>query len=633
MNPPLREHARTLFLRWLPGAGGALAVVLIWLVSVALPYLPGTELDPSWGAALVDAYQQGRQFGKDIVFTYGPLGFLWSPFYLPDALPVKLLWEFLGKLGFALTFYALVRRLPGPRRFVLLGLLALSVAYFDDAIPVFLALVALLWLLPGEARLWQRVLAAIWFAFLSQVKFTHCLQGMAGMGIATLALVWGGRWRVALAQALGFLSAFLAFWLVAGQHLANLPGYLRLSWEVASGHNWAMGVVGSTPVLILALLVMATNAGLAWRIWRASSDRRVAVCTTLVIGACWFLVWKHGMLRADAHPFSFFLASLLLAVALPWVLRVEQRVAWTPVAAILCLAGMVATSRDMTGMVPSIVWGQVRQVPKIALHLARYRAAFAADFARASLEGGLPGLREAVGKGSVDLLNSEQGFLLRHGFAYRPRPVMQSYVASTPMLAAANARFFASQDAPDFVVLRFYAIDDHFPMMDDGLALAVLARRYQVVKVAPEYALLKRSPGLAPPQPTPQVLVEQAVKWNQEIALPDERDHALWMQVAIRPTLLGRLVALLYRPPELRFWVTDSEGQATSYRLVADVARAGFFVQPLVRRHDDFAALVDRQGKHWTRSVRFQQPDQSWLWSPPKLRFSRLPDLELRAAP
>ena len=475
MSPSPGERTRTLVMRCLPGVAGALAVVLMWLVSVALPFLPATALDPSWGAALVDAHLHGRQFGKDIVFTYGPLGFLWSSFYLPDALPVKLVWEFLGKLGFALTFYALVRRLPRPRRFVLLGLLVLSAVYFDDVIPVFLALVTLLWLLPSEARIWQRVLAVIWFAFLSQVKFTHCLQVAAGMGLATAALVWGGRWRVALAQAIGFLSAFLAFWLIAGQQLANLPGYLRLSWEVASGHNWAMGVAGSTTVLVLALLVMASNAGLAWRIWRASGDRRVAVCTTLVLGACWFLVWKHGMLRADVHPFSFFLASLLLAVALPWVLPVKQHVAWTPLAAILCLTGMVSNSWDMTSVVPSIVWGQLRQVPGVALHLARYRAAFAADFSHQRLDGELPGLRETVGQGSIDLLNSEQGFLLRQGFAYRPRPVMQSYVASTPMLAAANARFFASQSAPDFVMLRFFAIDDHFPMMDDGPALGVLA--------------------------------------------------------------------------------------------------------------------------------------------------------------
>jgi hypothetical protein len=631
MSP--REHARTLLLRWLPGVGGAVAVLMIWLVSVDLPFLPGTDLDPSWGAALVDAHLQARQFGKDIVFTYGPLGFLWSSFCLPDALPAKLVWEFLGKLGFALTFYALVRRLPGARRFMVLGLLVLSASHFDDVIPVFLALVALLWLMPGDARVWQRVLAVIWFAFLSHVKFTYCLQVAAGVGLAGVVLVWGGRWRVALAQALGFLSAFLVVWLAAGQRLANLPAYLRLNWEVASGHNWAMGVAGSTPVLVLALLVMAGNAGLAWRIWRASGERRVAVCTTLVLGACWFLVWKHGMLRADAHPFGFFLSNLLLAATLPGALSVKQRMFWTPLASILCLAGMVATSWGMTKVIPGIVWGQLRQMPKVALHLAGYRAGFVAEFARQSLDGGLPGLREAVGKGTVDLLNCEQGFLLRDRLAYRPRPVMQSYVASTPMLAAANARFFASPDAPDFVVLRFFGLDDHFLMMDDGPALATLARRYQVAKVAPGYALLRRTPGPAQPQPTPEVLVEQVVKWNQEIALPEERGHALWMQVAIRPTLLGRLVALLYRPPELRFWVTDSEGQATSYRLIADVARAGFFVQPLVRQHVDFAALVNRQGSRWTRSVRFQRPDQAWLWSRPKVRFSRLPDLELRATP
>ncbi|HVH35435.1 MAG TPA: hypothetical protein VM847_15120, partial [Tahibacter sp.] len=36
----------------------------------------GDALDGSWTAVLSWAFSQGAQFGDDIVFTYGPLGFL-----------------------------------------------------------------------------------------------------------------------------------------------------------------------------------------------------------------------------------------------------------------------------------------------------------------------------------------------------------------------------------------------------------------------------------------------------------------------------------------------------------------------------------------------------------------------------
>ena len=41
--------------------------------------LPSQGLDPSWLIGLNIAYLKNFQFGKDIIFTFGPLGFLWIP--------------------------------------------------------------------------------------------------------------------------------------------------------------------------------------------------------------------------------------------------------------------------------------------------------------------------------------------------------------------------------------------------------------------------------------------------------------------------------------------------------------------------------------------------------------------------
>jgi hypothetical protein len=55
---------------------GLLVALLGWRLGFALP---GPGLDPSWWAGLYMATDQGMQFGTQVVFTYGPLGFLGLP--------------------------------------------------------------------------------------------------------------------------------------------------------------------------------------------------------------------------------------------------------------------------------------------------------------------------------------------------------------------------------------------------------------------------------------------------------------------------------------------------------------------------------------------------------------------------
>jgi hypothetical protein len=51
-----------------------LAFVTGSVASWAVPFgYPSTGLDPSWAQALVQATDSGRIFGRDIIFTFGPL--------------------------------------------------------------------------------------------------------------------------------------------------------------------------------------------------------------------------------------------------------------------------------------------------------------------------------------------------------------------------------------------------------------------------------------------------------------------------------------------------------------------------------------------------------------------------------
>jgi hypothetical protein len=111
-----RESARrTLTSTW---TLGLLAALGSWNVGLLTP-APG--LDPSWQAALYMAGHRGLHFGSQVIFTYGPLGFLSVPglWYQELAVPAFLYSALLYIALCVSLIWALRRTLNGVASLVL----------------------------------------------------------------------------------------------------------------------------------------------------------------------------------------------------------------------------------------------------------------------------------------------------------------------------------------------------------------------------------------------------------------------------------------------------------------------------------------------------------------------------------
>ncbi len=79
MDTPNREHSAEVFgIVWR-------LLILIAFVMVTFPpcfYPMGSGLDASWAVGLNEASNRHLVYGRDIVFTYGPLGFILFPLEL-----------------------------------------------------------------------------------------------------------------------------------------------------------------------------------------------------------------------------------------------------------------------------------------------------------------------------------------------------------------------------------------------------------------------------------------------------------------------------------------------------------------------------------------------------------------------
>jgi len=106
-------------LDWVFRVLGFLALVAI---AFSLPAFPASELDASWRMVLGKFFQEGRQFGTEVVFTYGPLGYTMGKTYWGGQWASLIGWHAVQAVIFATIVYWPGFRLNGYNRVFILFL-------------------------------------------------------------------------------------------------------------------------------------------------------------------------------------------------------------------------------------------------------------------------------------------------------------------------------------------------------------------------------------------------------------------------------------------------------------------------------------------------------------------------------
>ncbi len=564
--------------------------VLLFLAIFTYPQKPTAELDPSWRMALTQALVDGWQFGRDLVFTYGPLGFLMGNTYSGVAFWPFVVWQAVSALLFATLIYRQGMRLTGYARGFYWGTtILLGVGYMDALLMVVIGLIGFEMVREaGRQNRWWVAAGLGLYGFLAVIKFTNLmLCGFITLVAAALDL-WQRRRGDAAWKVLWFFGSFLFLWTLCGQSVLNLPAYLRHSLEISSGYEQTMGLVGSGTALAMGVAVFLALVAYAGLHLLGHADRPRALAGGLVLGAYLYLNWKHGFVRADGHMIGFFICALVPITAFPALLdepprfRRLQRALLVP-AGVLCVLGiheaLPGTVRFALGNFQERVYANLYNT----LHFDRFYASYRDKLRTERHDHDLAKTRAVVGSGTLDVLGYHQAVALYNRFNYRPRPVLQSYSAYTPQLQQLNADYYASDRAPDFVLFRLETIDDRYMMLDDARALYVFLHRYEFVHSEKGFQLWRRRAkpfDAAAIAPQPLAATELAV--GQPLDLSAHGTQPLWIEIDLPRTLLGRLRDFFYKPPIVRLALKDTKGNTTTYRLPLPLARAGFLINPMI---------------------------------------------------
>jgi len=619
-------------------AGAAVLTLVLGISLVGIPGAPDASLDGSWQEMLIHARAHGAQFGRDLIFTWGPWGYLCSLHHLGrvGAVPI-LAWQTAGQFGIALALVLLTRRLAPWRRvaFAVLFLgfhwLFLDVAYF-----VLMALIVISGMMEKGASAARLVAWAVVLGFLAQLKFTYMVVASAGVLAAAGCWVGRGCRGRALGAAAGFAAAVFGAWVAAGQDPDNLYPYLRRSLEIASAYGDAMGIDEPWPAFACGAGLALACAALAWTAWRRIPERAFAA------GACGYLafsllvMWKESFTRADllplgGHVFGFFVYVLCLAPVVPALVFPGRRWHWSDLAIPGCLAAVACFDPGYYEQGPQVEWERIYGNTRALLRLGELPQDWERSYEEACAQESLPLVRGAIGDRTVDVYDFNTGVALLNGFRLAPRPIFQSYTAYTPGLEGWNLRFYQSDRAPDFLIWGDQRIDDRYPGQDDAALVAALPGCYAPVLEDGGYWLLKRVATVPRAPAGRRLLLEKTVRLSEEVELPPGRSHPIWLRADPVANDLGRLRALLYKPAALEIATTDRDGAQRLWRVLPRVARDGFILAPTLETGDEVASFLAGQEYSWVRSFHFEAPaGQDEFWSTVRVGVFELPAIELR---
>lgn len=628
----------------------ALLALLVWSTHASwMQRCAGSELDLSWQQSLGRALREEHVFGREILFTYGPLGYFLESPYDPALFWTRTL---VFGVGFQLFCTAIVlaaiRQLASWPARVALALLVPVVLAGHDAWSFFVCAAAAAWYLARPNRsVFVESLVTFALAVLALTKFTYLLYA----GCVWTAFAFHG-WRTsgpvrALRTPLIALTLVAGLWVGLGQPLGALPAYVSTSFEITAGYSAGMAVGGELHSLQLACFALLLT-GVACAL-HVANVREATLTFVIAVGA--FLAFKAGFVRSLGNAVTFFgfiaLAPFLLdagserTVATRAPSRLRRSARFVVALAITGIAiegyGIAREAGDLTWV---RLWTDARgefdtNVPRIADPLT-WREDLVTDSEAITEQTALPNVRAAVGDATIDVIGNSQGVAHTNGLRWTPRPVFQSYLAYTSALSRRNAEFLAGPDAPRFLLFGIEAIDGRLPGSEDALALQIMARDYRAVLEEGPYMLLERDTSPRPSAPPREVQIDRDIAFDEWIDIDGLLGDCHVLSLDVRPTWRSRWKQALFRVPPVWISIEDSQGRSGRFRVVIATASDGILVDPFVISSDDrIAWFSGGETAHITRVRLETDRDLSGddAYEPlVRVRVTRADDLVPRAA-
>lgn len=560
---------------------GVLVALLTWQVSVPVPT---AGPDQSWMAGLYMALQQGKDFGSEIVFTYGPLGFLSWPGLWDGWLVIPAFLFLLAiSIGFSVALIGALERSTNLVAATIVTFLFFVTLPDLEQVPLMLAAGFCFFALRADPPDWGVGLLAIGGGTISAFECLIKLSGGPTVFIVCLLGMIGARaaWKYWAWFATCSVGGLIVLWLITGQPIGSLGDYVVNGIQIVSGYNESMAI-GGAPAWGEAALVLGALALVGMTALAPFKDQRARWFAVAAVAVAGFSAYKYGIVRFEGGHLALGLAALLgIWLQLPW-----EKVRAAPFLVATTIVGIIFTHSYPTPMRLDVIsnLNLLREGTELVVRPGERQ--LKADEGRAAMQATYnidPTILAAMKGRTVAVEPWEIGIVWAYELNWSPLPVFQNYSAYTTRLDRLNAETVSDPDGPQ-VILRqnpgntlpwgARSIDARLPAWDPPEQALATVCNFVSIRVVPSWQVLGRVPDRCGP---PARISSVERRPGEEVAVPQaHRDEIIVLKLqGAEIEGLERVKSLLWKPP-IRTAVLNG-GQVT-YRLVPKTTGDGLIV-------------------------------------------------------
>jgi hypothetical protein len=639
------------------GALIAMALIALWTLPAVL-IAPSSEIDSHWQIGLQLAFLQKLQFGKDLVFTMGPLGFLYVPLFVHPKL-----WEI--SFLFALFIHLLVlASLILFARKVATGFagMALILVALPFALPVIsleyrmffaIALLSYLVLTPDGSRRTSCVMlgfVAVLMATATMIKLTAFMMATGIFAAVAVISVKRKQYGQPILLVVVFALAWAFLWELTGQDFAYIPAYFANSMEISAGYTAGMAVDGKALHFYLAILAIAVIVFSC--VTSATKGNFRPLLLAILLGGSLLVSYKQGFVRQDKSHVVYFFGNtmLMLAVLYPLLSKTTKNILGRALilACFFALAGGIYDAYRGDVLAPRFgaksegipVFLKKPQVTRrlgvmslcssLSLMCDTSRQEKFQQESMAQIRHTLPLCDKTLGMvagKTIDVFPWDVALVYAYGLNWSPRPVFQSYSAYTKKLDLLNASHFGGTGSPCIILFSYKRVD-RYPIFDEPETFRTILRNYRILGTDGEFLLLERKNiGLEEKKDDyyREIGVTQYARLGQPISVPSRNEGRVFARVFLKYNWIGRIVDLLYKPSHVYIRLKERRADLTAprYRFIPDQARNGILLSAHVHDLSGLMNLFSPDGQRCGQIEEITiEADSTWQYTEPfKVEF------------
>lgn len=547
-------------------------------------------LDPSWVIGLNQAVAQKIQFGKGLIFTFGPYASIYTKAFHPSTNYFGILGSTYLSVLYVLAILFVMRK---ANYLSILGICILFSGFISHLDAVFYSYGLLVGIycyqISGQNGNWKNILLMI--ILFSGFGLYPLIKGPIFVLLLPIALIcifylfWKHKWLESILIPITITLSMSIFWHFANQDFSNLSSYFSGLGILITGFSQAMSLIGDQWEILgfigasfLIVIYLIFNDGF----------KVEKLYLAVIFGLYLFVTFKAGFVRHDGH-------ALISGEALAIASLLAVAISPSNVGYFLVFLTLTVFINIESHYKPNIRESFINQFQ--TTYISTWNGVRVRVLQPTQLEIKYKEMLKSIHQlnplpklnGTSDIYPFDQSLLIASENIWNPRPIFQSYHAYTNKLADLNKAFLESANAPDNIFFRIESIDGRFPSNDDGLSWPVILNKYMPNGFVGQFLILEKKTS-QPTQTTGLTLLQANYQLNSWIKLP-QVNKPIWASIDIEQSWTGKIKRLIFKSSFLVISIRMNNGESKQFRLIPENSKQTFLLSPLIENAREFNSL------------------------------------------